>query len=305
MSILLFLNELSCGTPLSAGRVDEVMEDFVGLLRYVKQRRPEAALVSPVKREGLELAQGYYVNQWIGARPKNHDLWQFIRRMQNRAPYSAVLPQGAAEGTEYSINGTEARGLGATHLMDGLLVSLLVDPVWDTPWIDATCDELDEGEDILSSPVAVRHAATTDHARQHDDWIGKAGVSAFRHGTEIWEARADLYPHLHFLPRVESDLEYLLPEWIVQVAIRLQTINDAIAEWDPKTTREPAWRTEVTPESQTRINEGLCSFEDLDGERRVFSLHARFRPHQGRIHLRLVPEESKARIAYIGRKLGI
>src|ERR1700733_8216607 len=110
------------------------MEDFVALLRHVRQRRPEAALISPVKREDMELAQGYYVNQWIGARPKNHDLWQFIRRMQNRAPYTAVLPAGAAEDMECWVNDTKANGLAAAHLMDGLLVSLLVDPAWDTSW---------------------------------------------------------------------------------------------------------------------------------------------------------------------------
>jgi hypothetical protein len=40
----------------------------------------------------------------------------------------------------------------------------------------------------------------------------------------------------------------------------------------------------------------------LDGGRHLFDLHARFKPHQGRIHLRLIPEESAARIAYIGLK---
>jgi hypothetical protein len=304
VSILLFLNELSCGTSQSASRVDEVMEDFVALLRHVKQRRSGAALISPVRREDLELAQGYYVNQWIGARPKNHDLWQFIRRMQNHAPYSAVLPPGAAEGTQYSVNGTEARGLGAAHLMDGLLVSLLVDATWDTPWLEATCDELnDEGEDILSRPVSVRHAATTDHAQSHDDWVRQGGLSALRLGSEIWGARSDLFPHLDFLPRVEADLTDLVPEWVVPVASRLASLNEAVAKWDSKVPGEPPWLSKVTPESENRRK--YCWFDDLDYERRLFDLHARFTPGAGRIHMRLVAEANRARIAYIGRKLGI
>lgn len=304
VSILLFLNELSCGTSQSASRVDEVMEDFVALLRHVKQRRPEAALISPVKREDLELAQGYYVNQWIGARPKNHDLWQFIRRMQNHAPYSAVLPPGAAEGTQYSVDGTEARGLGAAHLMDGLLVSLLVNATWDTPWVEATYDELDdEGEDILSGPVSVRHAATTGHAQSHDDWVRQGGLSALRLGSEIWDARSDLFPHLDFLPRVEADLTDLVPEWVVPVASRLASLNEAVAKWDPKVPGEPPWLSKVTPESENRRK--YCWFDDLDRERRLFDLHARFTPGVGRIHMRLVAEASMVRIAYIGRKLGI
>lgn len=301
---MLFLNELSCGTSQSAGRVDEVMEDFVALLRYIKQLRPEAALISPVKREDLELAQGYYVNQWIGARPRNHDLWQFIRRTQNRAPYSTVLPPGAAEDTECRVNGMQANGLAAAYLMDGLLVSLLVDPVWDTSWVDATCDEFDEeADDLVSGSIKVRHAARTDHAQSHEQWIRQAGTSEFRLGSQIWEARADLYPHLDFLPRVERDMRYLIPEWVGPVASRLASLNEALEVWDPQSSQELVWKTKVTPESQA--GQGLCWFNDLDGEQRLFELHARFRPHQGRIHLRLVPEESKARIAYVGLKLGL
>jgi hypothetical protein len=302
--MLLFLNELSCGTPQVAGRVDEIMEDFVALLRVVKQFRPEAALISPVKREDLELAQGYYVNQWIGARPRNHDLWQFIRRMQNRAPYSTVLPAGAAEETECWVNDEKADGLAAAHIMDGLLVSFLADPAWDTSWVNATCDEFDqEADDVVSGLIEVRHAASADHVQPHERWIRHAGTSAFRLGAEIWKARADLYPHLEFLPRVEHDLRDLIPEWVTPVANRLASLNEALEEWDPRSSHELVWKTEVTPESQTR--QGLCWFSDLDGEQRLFALHARFRPHQGRIHLRLVPEKSTARIAYIGLKLGL
>lgn len=48
----------------------------------------------------------------------------------------------------------------------------------------------------------------------------------------------------------------------------------------------------------------LCEFPDLDGVVRVFELHARF-PGAGRLHFRLVSEDRTARVAYIGRKIGI
>ncbi|MFF2774610.1 hypothetical protein ACFVU3_06850 [Streptomyces sp. NPDC058052] len=48
--------------------------------------------------------------------------------------------------------------------------------------------------------------------------------------------------------------------------------------------------TPVPPRSRsdTRINLGLCNFTDTDGTKRLFSLHTRFRPRPGRIHLRVV-----------------
>jgi hypothetical protein len=63
------------------------------------------------------------------------------------------------------------------------------------------------------------------------------------------------------------------------------------------------WRSRVTPESETRRH--LCKFADFDGESRIFDLHGRFTPGEGRIYFRLVPQERTATIAYIGLKLGI
>jgi hypothetical protein len=307
LSILLFLNELSFSTSQPIERVDEVMESFVGVLRHVRQRRSEAALVAAVKLNQIELAAGYFVEQWIAARSRNKELWRVIQSMRSRAPYSDVLPPGAGEGVDIRWNGLEAQGLCAAYLMDGLLVSLLVDSAWDTPQVQGTCTELvetDDGEaDFDEYPIDVRHAAKIEHVEVHDDWLRQAGIAAFRNGSEIWAAREDLYPNLQFLPDVEDQLRDLRQDWVVSVADRLRTLEEAIADWDPKVQREPSWRTEVTSEAEQRKR--LCWFIDLDGAQRLFDLHARFRPHQGRIHFRLIPENHKARIAYIGLKRGI
>lgn len=273
MSILLFLNELSCGTSRPRAHVDDAMERFVGLLRRVRQWRSDAALVTSVKREYLEIADGYHINQWISSKPRHADLWRMIRSMQNRAPFSTVLPPGTGEGIEYSCNGAPAKALGVAHLMDGLLVSLPVDAVWDKLWIQATCEELVESSDgepeIVNDSVQVRHAARQEHAESHEAWIKKSGLSAFRHGSEIWEGRDHLYPNLQFLPGVKDQLYDLRPDWVISVAYQLRKLDDAIEEWDPKLKRGPAWRTEVTPEAERR-KRLYCRFADLDG-RNVFS----------------------------------
>jgi hypothetical protein len=305
VSILLFLNELSCGTPQPPERVNEAMAHLVDVLRHVRRQRPEASLVLPVKKEELELAAGYYVQQWINADRRNPDRWNLIREMRSRSPYGSVLPAGAAEGTEYRIGGKEAKGAGAADLLNGLLVSLPVDAAWDRPWVEASCDELD-GTDgsILTRIAEIRHAAKADHAARHDDWIRQDGLSGFRSGAEIWAAWPDLYPNLERLPSVEEHLRDLRADWVVPVAWRLRTLNDAAAHWDPASSKHPDdWGSKVTVEGEQR--KLLCWFTDLDGRERLFDLHARVTPGHGRIHLRLVPESGMIRIAYIGLKLGI
>jgi hypothetical protein len=147
-----------------------------------------------------------------------------------------------------------------------------IDPAWDGSWVSATCEELAEDADgepgIDEYHVDGRHAAKPEHALSHEEWIKQAGLSDFRIGSEIWKERGDFYPNLQFLPRVEEQLSGLRPDWVIPVAHRLRTLNEAITEWVPGS--EPPWRTKVTPESEQRKR--LCMFVDLDSIEWLFRL---------------------------------
>ncbi|CAM5526414.1 hypothetical protein [Streptomyces aurantiogriseus] len=120
-------------------------------------------------------------------------------------------------------------------------------------------------------------------------------------GRQIWELRAELYPHLQFLPRTEYQLSDLDPRWVVPVRRCLERLEASTAAWDPSASNEPEWQSKVTPEGETRKR--VCKFQDLDGEERTFHLHARFTPGAGRIHFRLIGAEGKIRIAHGGSKI--
>jgi hypothetical protein len=305
MSLLLFLNELSYATPQPKDRVDQSMERFVRLLNQVAQWRGDASLISLTTLKDMELAPGYYFREWAG-QPRHRDFLRGIQRMRNRAPFNDVLPLGFAEGVEYFWQEQPSLAIGAAHLLNGLVVSFLSDECWDVVWLQAEREMLEEGVDgdaqIHQTTVDLRHAAKVEHAVTHEDWIKRAGLPDLRSGADIWSSRADLFPNLQFLPQVEAQLDDLERVWIKPVAYELRRLDDAIGNWDPVTGPEPHWRSKVTPESDNRKQ--LCSFIDLDGVDRVFDLHGRFTPGPGRVYFRLVPEERRARVAYIGRKLG-
>ncbi|WP_116021512.1 hypothetical protein [Thermomonospora umbrina] len=284
--------------------MDEAMKRFVDVLNTVIAQRKDAYLVSKVNLKELELAPGYYLEEWRFA---NVDEWRRIRSMQGRAPFRSVLPPGVGEGVDYSCAGRPAEGLGAAHLMDGVLVSLLVDTAWDASWIQAERTSLaedPEGEPVvIDDIVEVRHAATLAHVDSHLEWLKQVGIPDLKHGSQIWDARGDLYPKLLFLPRTERQFANLRQDWVVSAAHELRRIDHAIGDWNPQLTRTPTWRSKVTPEGETRKR--LCRFEDFDGIMRVFDLHGRFTPDEGRAYFRLVPEMGKATVANIGLKLGI
>ncbi|CAL9421474.1 hypothetical protein SUDANB60_01841 [Streptomyces sp. enrichment culture] len=304
---LLFLNEKSWGTACDPARADRAMADFVNAVRAAASAGgSDTALVSEVDVKALEIAEGYPVNKWIGASPRNRALWQRLRGLQGRSPVRSVFPaRDAADHLEYRHDGEVVLGLGAAHFMEGIAVSLAVARQWQADHVSLERSELVEDDDgaleMRQDTVDVRHLAAEPHLDGHLDWIRKTRQEGVTTGLRIWDSRADLYPHLTFLPRVEDQLIDLNPHWVVPVRRCLEKLEAAAAAWDPATMAEPEWQTKVTPEGETRKR--VCQFEDLNGKVEAFHLHARFTPGAGRIHFRLVGEEGGLRIAHIGGKI--
>jgi hypothetical protein len=304
---LLFLNEKSWGMACDPARAERAMADFVDAVRAAAAAGGSGtALVSEVDVKALEIAEGYPVNKWIGANPRNRTLWQRLRGLQGRSPVRSVFPaEDAADHLEYRHDGEVVLGLGAAHFMDGIAVSLPVARPWQADRVSLERSELVEDDDgtleMRHETVDVRHLSAEPHLDGHLDWIRESRREGVTTGPRIWDSRADLYPHLTFLPRVEGQLSGLNPHWIVPVRRTLERLEEAVAAWKPAAMAEPEWRTKVSPEGETRKR--VCRFTDLDGETRTFDMHARFTPGAGRIHFRLVPEERTIRLAHIGSKI--
>lgn len=306
MRVLLFFNELSCVKNADEASVDDGMNHFVDIVREVRKKRKETALVTPSPLKDMELAPGYHVRQWINKR-ENKDRWRLIQSARNVSPVNSVLPEDDTSGVEYTHLGRPAEGLGAAHLRDGLAVSLPLEPEWKASWITVDrCHPLEGADGNIQldyDKVEVRHASCSDEIRQHEAWIESSGLSGLTSGIQLWNAVEDFFPNLRFLPRVEGDLLDLQPAWLRPVCDRLLQLEAAVAEWNPGQSPEPRWRSHVTPDSKGR--KSLCNFTDLDGVTRTFDMHARFTPGPGRLHFRLSPKNGKLTVAYIGRKLGI
>jgi hypothetical protein len=300
--LILCLNELSCKHSLPPEKIDEAMDRFSGALRESRRVRPGAVLITPVQLPNIELAPGYPMARWA-ADSRNKDMWLRIRSMQDKAPYTfdEVRPPAENWDSEYLYSGCQAFGLGAAHSCGGLAISLPTDPQWIRPEVDVTKVWVD-GDD---EKISVRHASSADHVGMHEIWLARAGLADIDTGRDLWEARQDHFPSLTFLPRVRDDLLGLPPVCVHPVRVRLMELQDAVSCWDPATGQQPVWISRVTGEHEQRRRQ-WCQFVDLDGETRAFDLHARFTPYEGRVHFRLIGADGgSARIAYVGRKLGI
>ncbi|MGW7350830.1 hypothetical protein [Streptomyces sp. NPDC054784] len=272
-------------------------------------------LVSKEPLNALNIAVGYPIAKWSG-RPASKELWQRLLLMQTKSPHRVVFPEGEDfYDVEYRHRGETAEGLGAAHLMDGLGVSLPVEPCWDADQVqverERLVEDVDGAEPLETDEVGVRHLSSSTHCETHGSWIRQSveafragGLGAVRRGEELWEHRAEYFPELQFLPRVEQDLRQLPDVWVRPVRDRLVELQQAVAEWDPQASPiAPQWRSYVRTEFEMRRR--LCWFTDDDGTQQLFDWHCEFLPKPGRMHFRLLHDQRTLRIAYVGRKLGV
>lgn len=305
MPLLMFLNERSCETKSTPDAVNAAMADFVDMVRHVSHWR-ETALWTQSPFTGAELALGHTYGQWANDR-RNVDRHRYLLAKRSRAPFKEALPDKEAfDDYECYHDGQLVEGLKAAYISDSLAVSLALAPEWASAWLDLTVRQLAEDADgslvLEDSDHQVRHCATVANADEHADWARSNGLLELTTPRLLWEARAEHFPSLQFLPRVEKDLQGLPRVWLTPTIRLLADLQASVTAWDTALSPFPRWKTpHITPEAEQRKR--LCAFTDLDGVSRIFDLHGRMTPGAGRLHFRLVPEAGTLRVAYIGPKL--
>ena len=90
------------------------------------------------------------------------------------------------------------------------------------------------------------------------------------------------------------------------VVNRLADLDAAARDWRQTRGSLPQWKTKVTPESGTVMNNPALSkarrFRSVSGQSAIFDWHARF-GNNGRIHLRIDPATTTIEVGYIGKHL--
>lgn len=303
MTLLLHVNEASASQVASRQIADQVASQFASVVLDMKRRRGDAALVFSAPLAAVELCHNYMLGEW-GNHPLNKDRWRAIRALQNRSP--GWHREKNDDASEYWFNDERVLALGDAHMSDGLLVSFATNVTWEDEWLTGIrrylLEEASGDAQVVEVEVRVRNASTEAHLIGHADWVSLRGVGDIESGDDLASCVGELFTSLRFLPAALEHLRSLDPKWVAPVAQQLALLNRALAEWSADAAH-PAWYTHVTPDSQSRRDEGILDFVDFDGTLRTFDLHARFTPGAGRIHFRLVAVDRSATIAHVGRKI--
>jgi len=307
-----FLNEASVEADISLDAAQDRVRQFVRVLREVRAETRALSITSEIPISAIRFSHDISFAQLRNSGLETESL--FIKSLANRAPFRSGAEEiGAPDPAEFEFSYADAAsstrreviGLGLAFNHDTVAFSF-DDPFWRRPSVDLVRTHIEDDE-LTSSNVVARNICTDDDVNCHRRFLSGWATAQRESGIALWQDRKVLFPHLTFIPRVEAQLCALKagdPHFFA-VRQRLQQIETAMANWNPKIDAAPVFGTKMRPESDSRVKEGLVDFRDEKGVMRTFSLHCDYTPGANRIHLITSAEPKFALIGHIGRKLGI
>lgn len=235
--------------------------------------------------------------------------WDFIRALNDRSPLSAGIEEGltrAIREMDFRAlpSGASTEAVAFALFLDSAVLSLHGAADWLKEWVNIEYDALVDDGTIAVTQCSVRNASSPEHVAIHSPWIAKLGWSNSDPANVVWSERAQRFPGLRFLPRVESDLRWLATSGIpYQQAIEgLRSLSSDVLNWAADSAR-PIWSRYASPEGEQRSL--LCwVFDESVGKKELFNWHTRFTGgFPGRIHFRVDEAKREIVVGYVGAKL--
>jgi hypothetical protein len=255
-----------------------------------------------------QVADGFTLQSILGGVLFKEE-WDFIRSLNDRSPFAAGLESSLLQEIELMEFRTRtgkvtSSALAWATLLDSATVSFQAHPDWSEAWVDAAFSVLEEDGEIRESEVRVRNASQVTHVDQHADWLKVLGLSEAPSAVEVWRERAERFPGLRFLPRVEKDLSALEGSGVpfLQALSALEALSKDVSNWKPESAW-PVFSTKATPEAEQRKR--LCwVVDDATEKKELFDMHTRFTGgFAGRVHFRVDAQGKSVVVAYVGGKL--
>ena len=288
MEFSAFLNHDSFTLAPSIPEARSRISDFIKMYKRLTAKVP---LRIELDISDHLLATDYPISRWRNDPAVEKEETSYWKILATKFPFLKDEPAAENESLslEVHLNGILSLCCTAAYVTDGLVVSLLSDPGWDTPQLPVILKSLNDAAELVEEPVDLPHAARSTHVDHWSDWIQGRRRLHIENGSDLWKNRVILFPYLQFCDRVEFDLESFK-----NGNPALHQINTALARLDRETQLwEDFFRHQnvphATPEGQATLDQygHLRTFICPDGLKRTFSWHLRFTPGAGRLYLPL------------------
>jgi hypothetical protein len=255
------------------------------------------------------IAVNYPIARWRNDPDVPREEQTFFRSLTAKAPFWSDADPDIKDNFDLSevfYQGRSAIGLRFALVSDALAISLLSDVCWDCSQLELELRRI-EDEDLIEEKTIIFHASRSSHVIHHSDWIAKKIRQNIQDGLDLWQRKAELFPHLEFCANVEKKLASLEPNSPIfrQILKRLSELEEAAHNWTEGSFNLDSLPSKVTPESESRLKDfsQKLTFMCPDGVSRLFSLHSRVTPGAGRVYFSLELGPGKIIIGYIGQKI--
>jgi hypothetical protein len=199
--------------------------------------------------------------------------------------------------------------LGYAFQNDHLAVSLDSEKCWrfSSLEVEVRYLALDGTDELVNEWVTAKHACCPEHMAEHAGWIQRRTAISIRSGSDIWDRRGELFPHLQFCASVGEQLAAVLSGDLKlgQIMKKLHLLEVFCQDWSTGAFNDATIPCKVTPESpETLARYGQKrTFRCPDGRDVVFNWHVRLTPEAWRIHFDPMEGEKLLIIGYIGPHL--
>lgn len=220
--------------------------------------------------------------------------------LRKRFYCSEFIPLGEADPNDR----TDARGLGAAYLLDGIGMSLPSESQWKrfrVPlrhlWLDDDCCEREKDVEALNLShrgQAERLSETLLHRRQR----GLEGGP-----PALIRRKSQCFPHLCFGLDLDGHIARLSSTDVSLVTRKFITLDNAVREWRRDSEMASPKLSGCRPESEPTMQQYGYQriFQDAEGKRRTYELH--ISAGTQRIHLRILHQRRTIEIGYVGKHL--
>ncbi len=260
----------------------------------------------------LELADNYYVNQWVEESPTDEVVLLFKNILTESPLINDEDPEIKNQwgNIEYSLGKQVAKGLGAAHFLDTLAVSLWHEPSdYCQNYVDMLRSELDEQANLQESRVKVIHSSKDEHPETHKEWFESRLKAEAENRKDLWEKRETYFPHLIFCGKTEKNLtEGETLAGISRVFEKLQRLNDYAADWKEggfSVDGVAAKGVVVSNESDSTMQHPKLKekrrFRLPDGKKEIFETH--IKTGGLRFHFYADEETHQIYVGYIGKHI--
>ncbi len=259
-------------------------------------------------RELMEgkISQIYSIHDWLKDPKVAHSEKTFFRSLINRGK---LFDQSMFLECEMKIDTNDnetvsAQGCLAAFEWNSYVVSIVSAELWKNEWIDGTYLSLECEE----KKVQVRNCSQPEHVDSVISEEKRANRLLISSGSELWEKREELYPHLRFCMDVRKQLEEARVSLQVQnIMKRIQILEDYFAEYDGDFHKERVGhgcRFESDSVQNDTYLRNLRRFMTPYGKEEYFYWHISFPGnYPGRIHFLPDPEHKVGIIGYVGMHL--